>query len=204
MAEKTTKINKIVQYLIIGEAEKVKKEREEQERTRIKKKLFLDYFKRLLGVISAACKGAEIDRGTYYNWKKDDPEFARAVSEIQTEECEEVEGRLKKGILKDSMRAITFFLEKRHPFYKPTMKIKEVVGNKTLEDLIWEDEERLNQGNEDTKKTEDKPGADRKAPVDPGQARGDGSVQVKPGPKNILGKEDPKKPVAKAKAEGAE
>ncbi len=204
MAEKSTKIDKIVENPGAKKIEAEKIQKAEQERTRIKKKLFLDYFKRLLGVISAACEGAEIDRQTFYNWKQEDPEFAKELAQIQAEECDEIEGRLKKGILHDQMRAITFWLEKRHPFYKPTVRIEEqVVGDKTLEDLIHEREEILKKLNEGTKKRNNKQGTDRGASVDPKQAGGGSPISGKPDPKNLLGKKDQKKPVAEAKAKGA-
>lgn len=53
------------------------KEKIEQERTRIKKELFLKYWAVTRGIISVTCDKVDIDRGTFYNWERDDEELGK-------------------------------------------------------------------------------------------------------------------------------
>ncbi|MDD3487375.1 MAG: hypothetical protein PHF35_03300 [Candidatus Moranbacteria bacterium] len=58
------------------EFEKTKKE---QLRTTAKKKVFLQAFGLTLGSVKRSCVFARIHRDTYYDWCKNDPEFAEAL-----------------------------------------------------------------------------------------------------------------------------
>lgn len=68
--------------------------KEEQERTRIKKKLFLEIFEKSRGSITATCDRTEISRGTFYNWRDNDLKFKKSAEEII---------KIKPGILEDKM-----------------------------------------------------------------------------------------------------
>ncbi len=55
------------------------KPKNEQKRTKAKKKLFLAVFSMTLGQVTKACKHTRIHRDTYYDWRKKDPHFASAI-----------------------------------------------------------------------------------------------------------------------------
>jgi hypothetical protein len=53
--------------------------KKEQKRTTTKKKLFLMIFSMTLGSVSRTCEHARIHRDTFYDWCKNDRQFADAV-----------------------------------------------------------------------------------------------------------------------------
>ena len=103
----------------IEKEKEVVAKREEQERTTIKKKLFLEVFEKSLCMIAISCEKAGINRNAYYDWMKSDPEFHKTINEIKSRENESVENKLKKLIMQEKQGSIHFYLEKRHPDYKP-------------------------------------------------------------------------------------
>lgn len=178
-------------------------QKEEQERTRIKKKLFLEYFEKTRGVISAVCQKIEIDRGTYYLWKNGDPEFAKAISAVEGKRSSDIEDLLMAKIfIERDGTSIRYWLDRKHPGYKPKNITEVVTGERTLEDLLAEDEEKLNAGNNKQPNSEDEPGADRGDVKDPGQEGGNSAVQNEPVPGVLLGAEEIKKPDNQTPAEG--
>ena len=44
-------------------------EKDEQERTKIKKEYFLVIYRKLLGSVQATCDKVDIERKTFYRWK---------------------------------------------------------------------------------------------------------------------------------------
>lgn len=78
----------------------------------IKKKAFLEAYKKSFGNISMACKNIGIDRGTYYLWKKI-PEFLEALEAIQPDEefIDFAENALYKKINDGDTTAIIFALK---------------------------------------------------------------------------------------------
>lgn len=62
------------------------------------KKQVLELLKESNGIISSACDNAGISRQTFYNWKKDDPEFAEAVESINEAAIDHVESKLMEKI----------------------------------------------------------------------------------------------------------
>ena len=49
----------------------------------IKKESMLKALESSLGVVTVACKSANIPRSTYYKWLKEDKEFAQSVKDIE-------------------------------------------------------------------------------------------------------------------------
>jgi len=178
-AEKTTKnhtqrAEKPLTYCVIS-----KEKHEEQLRTTTKKKLFLAHFARSQGVIVYACEKVEIDRGTYYDWVNNDPVFAKAVQMTDIDKNKIVDDLLwyKITVEKDGP-SIRFFKDRRDPAFKKRI-IQEVIdGDRTLQDLLREDEEKLNDHREKRTDSPDKRGADRGPVDDPQQARPEGGVQA--------------------------
>lgn len=94
-----------------------------QERIKKQKKKFLEIFRENIAIITASCLKAKISRETFYNWYKNDKEFAKQVEEIRSEQLGSVEDRLMKAILNDNLGAIIFYLKSKHPEYKPKQSI---------------------------------------------------------------------------------
>jgi hypothetical protein len=63
------------------------------------------------GIISYACQKAGVSRQTFYNWKKDDPEFAQAVDDVNEDIIDIVESKLLTQINDNNLTAIIFFLK---------------------------------------------------------------------------------------------
>ena len=77
---------------------------------KVKKKL-IKYLNEGKGIISYACSKAGVSRQTFYNWKKDDPEFAVAVDEINETIIDVVESKLLTQINDNNLTAIIFYLK---------------------------------------------------------------------------------------------
>lgn len=62
------------------------------------KKRLLEMLLHSKGIISTACASANLDRQTFYNYKRDDPDFAAAVEEIEESAIDFVESKLLEKI----------------------------------------------------------------------------------------------------------
>jgi hypothetical protein len=93
-------------------------------------------------LLEAACSRADISRRTFYRWKEDDPDFARAADEAMRDgkdlanDAAEgiVIGKMKSGSLQGAM----FWLKHNKKEYRNTL---EVVGNMKIEDARLTPEE---------------------------------------------------------------
>ena len=75
-----------------------------------KKELFLRSYAKTLGHISNSCKAIKIDRGTYYNWMENDPDFKKAVLYIDDSFIDLAESKLRENIENKVQKAIEFYL----------------------------------------------------------------------------------------------
>jgi hypothetical protein len=75
------------------------------------KKALIDALEKSLGVVTTACKIVGVDRGTFYNYLKDDEDFAKKVQEIENVTLDFVESQLHKQIKENSTAATIFFLK---------------------------------------------------------------------------------------------
>ncbi len=75
------------------------------------KKRVIEALEKSLGVITTACKIADISRTQFYNWLKDDEDFAKKVQEIENVTLDFVESQLHKQIKENSTAATIFFLK---------------------------------------------------------------------------------------------
>lgn len=121
---------------IIPEVVDVKKE--EQERTRIKKELFLETLRKTLGNIKEACYLSDVGRRTFYEWREDDHDFRLALQKVEAEMLEDVEGVVFTQVRKGDGNLAMKVLQARDPRYKRNVKVDIVTGNRTLEDIIYE------------------------------------------------------------------
>lgn len=62
------------------------------------KKKLLEGLKQYRGIISSACQFANLDRQTFYNYKRDDEAFALAFDDINEASIDFVEGKLFEKI----------------------------------------------------------------------------------------------------------
>ncbi len=75
------------------------------------KKALLKALESALGVVTTACRQTEVGRTTYYQWLKEDPEFAKAVKDVQDIALDFAESQLHKQIKEGSTAATIFFLK---------------------------------------------------------------------------------------------
>jgi hypothetical protein len=75
------------------------------------KRAMIEALEKSLGIVTTACKSVGIDRGTHYNWLKDDEEYKKAVLGIEDIALDFAESKLHKSIEKGSDTATIFFLK---------------------------------------------------------------------------------------------
>ena len=77
----------------------------------IKKDLFLKALEQSLGVVTTACRTADIPRSTYYKWLKEDTEFADKVKDIEEIALDFAESQLHTQMKDGSTSATIFYLK---------------------------------------------------------------------------------------------
>ena len=77
----------------------------------IKKEAILQALENSLGVVTVACKQADIPRSTYYKWLKEDEEFAKAVKDIENIALDFGESQLHSQMKDGNTSATIFFLK---------------------------------------------------------------------------------------------
>jgi hypothetical protein len=77
----------------------------------IKKESILKALENSLGVVTVACKAADVPRSTYYKWLKEDEDFAKAVKDIENIALDFGESQLHKQIGDGNTSATIFFLK---------------------------------------------------------------------------------------------
>ena len=75
------------------------------------KKAIIEALEKSLGVVTTACKKVGIGRTQYYNWLKDDEEFAKEVDDIQNIALDFAESQLHKQIGDGNTSATIFYLK---------------------------------------------------------------------------------------------
>jgi hypothetical protein len=81
------------------------------ESRHIKKESILAALEKSLGVVTVACKQADVPRSTYYKWLNEDEEFAKAVKDIENIALDFGESQLHKQIGDGNTSATIFFLK---------------------------------------------------------------------------------------------
>ena len=79
----------------------------------VNKQKMLDALARSRGIVSTACKLSGLSRSSYLNWKKNDPEFAAEVEQIQETQKDSVENKLLDNIAQGDVTSIIFYLKTR-------------------------------------------------------------------------------------------
>jgi len=80
-------------------------------KTEHSKKALLEALEKSLGVVTTACKKAEIGRTTYYKWLESDEQFKKDVEEISNTALDFVESKLFEQIEDGSTSAAIFYLK---------------------------------------------------------------------------------------------
>jgi len=75
------------------------------------KKALIEALEKSLGVVTTACKLVGIARSTFYEYMKDDPEFAEAVKDIDEVTIDFAESQLHKQIKDGNTTATIFYLK---------------------------------------------------------------------------------------------
>jgi len=77
----------------------------------IKKESMLKALEQSLGVVTVACRKANIPRSTFYKWVNEDIEFAKQVKDIENIALDFAESQLHKQISENSTSATIFYLK---------------------------------------------------------------------------------------------
>jgi hypothetical protein len=81
------------------------------ESRHIKKESILQALESSLGVVTVACKAADVPRSTYYKWLNEDEEFAKQVQDIENIALDFGESQLHQQIGDGNTSATIFFLK---------------------------------------------------------------------------------------------
>lgn len=96
---------------MVGEkarASSLERRRKDREK---KKELFLKEFDKARGIVSLACQIVNINRDTYYDWRKNDEEFAKKLKAIEERNIDMAEAKLLSAIGEDNLTATIFYLK---------------------------------------------------------------------------------------------
>lgn len=75
------------------------------------KKALLDALEKSLGIVTSACKSVGVGRTTFYQWMKDDKEFAEAVKDIENIALDFAESQLHQQIKGGNPTSTIFYLK---------------------------------------------------------------------------------------------
>lgn len=79
--------------------------------TKVRKKLLLECLRKNLGLVTYACKEANIHNCTHYEWYKLDPEYRAAVDSLQDVVLDVAEGSLYSLVKEKQPAAVMFLLK---------------------------------------------------------------------------------------------
>ena len=75
------------------------------------KKALLEALTKSLGIVTTACKQADVGRTTYYQWLREDPDFKRAVNDVKEIALDFAESQLHKQIQEGNTTATIFYMK---------------------------------------------------------------------------------------------
>tara|TARA_R110001592_G_scaffold14653_1_gene65315 strand:- start:9977 stop:10333 length:357 start_codon:yes stop_codon:yes gene_type:complete len=81
------------------------------EQTEHNKREVIKALEKSLGIVTTACKNADISRTQFYQWLKDDSEFKRKVDDISNIALDFAESQLHKQIGDQNTSATIFYLK---------------------------------------------------------------------------------------------
>lgn len=80
---------------------------------KLHKKKLLEALEKSLGIVTPACKEVGISRNQFYNYYNTDPDFKKAVDDINEITLDFAENQLLKKIKEGSERSILFYMKYR-------------------------------------------------------------------------------------------
>ena len=88
-------------------------EKDTNSNRKIRKKAFIETFKKTFGNVSQTCKVLDMDRSTYYKWLKEDEDFKIEVESVEPKELflDFTESKLVEKINTGDTTAIIFTLK---------------------------------------------------------------------------------------------
>lgn len=105
---------------------------------------FLDQLRKI-PIVQVSCEKVGVSRNSVYRWRKEDPEFAKAMDEALAEGEAMVndmsEGQLLSLIREKNFPAISFWLRKRNPRFRDKLEVTGQIEH--IEELSPEQKEAL-------------------------------------------------------------
>ena len=98
-----------------------------RSRQRKKKAEFIDAFAKSLALVASTCRKVGITAPTFYNWYKEDPDFAERVDEIRELAKDSIEAKIYEKINNGDTTMLIFYAKTRmkdRGYYER----KEIVG----------------------------------------------------------------------------
>lgn len=80
-------------------------------RTQERKQAVIEALQESLGIVTTACINAGVSRSQFYEWLKNDKEFAKAVEDIEDVTLDFVEGKLLQNVKDNDTQSILFYLK---------------------------------------------------------------------------------------------
>lgn len=80
-------------------------------RTQERKRAVIEALQKSLGIVTTACINAGVSRVQFYEWKKTDADFAKAVDDIEDVTLDFVEGKLLQNVKANDTQSILFYLK---------------------------------------------------------------------------------------------
>ncbi len=107
------------------------------------KKAMIAALEKSLGIVTTACKKVGIGRTTFYDWLKEDKEFAKEVDQIQDIALDFAETQLHSQIGEGSTAATIFYLKTKGKKrgYVERQEITGLEGTRLFEVEILKNEE---------------------------------------------------------------
>jgi len=97
-------------------------------KSNIYKSRLLEALESSLGVVTTACKKANVSRKTFYQYCNDDPEFKKAVDDIENIALDFAESQLHKQIQGGNTAATIFYLKTKGK-KRGYVERQEITGN---------------------------------------------------------------------------
>ena len=123
------------------------------KKTAANKKRVLECLEKSLGIVTTACKSANITRVTFYQYYNKDAQFAKEVDDIQNITLDFAEGQLLKNIKEGSDTAVIFYLKtkgKKRGYIERTEHV--TVAKEAFSDLTEEQlQEKIDKLTKDVK-----------------------------------------------------
>lgn len=95
-------------------------------KTQLKKAKAVELWRETKGHISNICRALGINRGTFYLWLKNDPNFSTSLLDSESELNDDIREALIQKCADGDMTAIIFYLKSRHPDFKENRNIPTV------------------------------------------------------------------------------